>query len=146
MTIRTIALILGVLYMALGILGFVPPMLSVEPNASPDVGMLAMYGYLFGFFPVNFILNLAHLASGAWGIAAARSSGGARAYMRTMAVFCAALAVVGLIPAANSLFGIAPLHGHNVWLHGITAGAAGFFGFVWVAATGLGRLTRERLS
>ena len=32
-------------------------------------------------------------------------------------------------------FGIAPLQGHNVWLHGLTAIVAGFFGFVWVAAT-----------
>src|SRR4051812_21280723 len=109
MTIRTAALVLGVIYLALGVLGFLPPLLRTEPNAAPEVGLLAMYGYLFGFFPVNFMLNLAHLATGAWGVAASRTAGGARAYTRTVAVVYAILAVIGLVPEINSLFGIAPL-------------------------------------
>ena len=142
MTIRTVALVLGIVYVALGIFGFVPPLRSEVPNPAPDVGMLALYGYLLGFFPVNFILNLAHLASGAWGIAASRTTGGSRAYTRTMAVVYAILAIAGMIPEINTLFGIAPLQGHNVWLHGLTAIAAGFFGFIWVTATGALRSRR----
>jgi hypothetical protein len=136
MTIRTFALVLGILYLGLGIFGFVPPLVSAAPNPAPDVGMLALYGYLLGFFPVNFILNLVHLATGAWGVAASRGAGGARAYSRTVAVFYAILAVIGMVPEINTLFGIAPLQGHNVWLHGLTAIAAGFFGFIWAAAVG----------
>ena len=39
------------------------------------------------------------------------------------------LAVLGLIPATNTLFGFVPLHGHDVWLHAGTALIAAYFGW-----------------
>jgi hypothetical protein len=40
------------------------------------------------------------------------------------------LAVLGLIPGANTMFGLIPIFGNNVWFHGVTAAIAAYFGFV----------------
>jgi len=133
MTVRTFALIAGIAYLAAGILGFVPQLLSPPPADAPQVGITAFYGYLLGLFPVNFMHNLVHLAIGAWGIAASRAAAGARAYAKSLAVIYGILTVMGLIPGLNTMFGLAPIHGHDVWLHAATAIVAAYFG--WVART-----------
>jgi hypothetical protein len=45
---------------------------------------------------------------------------------------------MGLIPALNTLFGLAPIHGHDVWLHGGTAIIAAYFGWFAAASTETG--------
>ena len=50
--------------------------------------------------------------------------------MRAFAVSLALLTVMGLLPGFNVVFGLAPLFGHDVWLHGVEAVAAGYIGFV----------------
>jgi len=129
MTVKTFALIAGIVYLALGMLGFVPQLLTPVGDA-PPLRLAAYHGYLLGLFPVNFMDNLAHLAVGAWGIAAARSVGGAKAYSKTMATLLAVLTVLGLMPATNTLFGLIPIYGMDVWLHAGTAVAAAFCGWV----------------
>jgi hypothetical protein len=131
MTTRTFAFIIGIVFLALGLLGFVPALLTPPPARAPDLAITAFEGYLFGIFPVNYFLNLAHMALGAWGIAAARGTGGSRAYAKTLAVFCAAFAILGVTPAMKTLFGLAPFYGSDVWLHATTAVVAAFFGWVW---------------
>jgi hypothetical protein len=131
MTNRTFALIIGIVFLALGVLGFVPALLTPPPARAPDLAITAFEGYLFGIFPVNYFMNLAHMAIGAWGIAAARGTGGSRAYAKVLAAICAAFAIVGLTPALNTLFGLVPFYGADVWLHAATALAAAFFGWVW---------------
>jgi len=130
MTVRTFALIAGIAYLAGGLLGFVPQLVSPPPEGAPALGITAFYGYLLGLFPVNYMHNLVHLAIGAWGVAAARSFSGARTYSRTLAVLYGALAVLGLFPQTHTLFGLVPIHGHDVWLHAGTAVLAAFFGWV----------------
>ena len=80
-----------------------------------------LYGYLIGLFPVNILHTAVHLAIGVWGIAAWRSAGGARVYARSLAILYGVLAVMGLIPGLNTVFGLIPLHSHDVWLHAGTA-------------------------
>ena len=60
-------------------------------------------------------------------------SSGTRTYSKSLAVLYGILAVMGLIPMSNTLFGLAPLHGNDVWLHAVTAAIAAYFG--WVAKT-----------
>ena len=131
MTIRTFSLALGILYLGLGLLGFAPPLLSAISDSAPPLGITAFHGYLLGLFAVNFFLNLVHMATGAWGIAASRGAGGSRAYAKTMAVVYGLFAVMGLMPQVNTLFGLMPLYGNDVWLHAGSALAAAFFGWVW---------------
>jgi len=130
MTVKTFALIVGIAFLAAGVLGFVPAFVTPAPEQAPTLGVTAFHGYLLGLFPVNFMHNLVHLAVGAWGIAAARATGGARAYAKSLTVIYGGLAVMGLIPALNTVFGLVPIHGHAVWLHGGTALIAAYFGWV----------------
>ena len=131
MTPRNFALIIGIAYLVAGVLGFVPALLRPAPESAPHVGVTAFYGYLLGLFAVNLLHDAVHLAIGAWGISAARTATGARTYAKTLAVFYGTLAVLGLIPGLNTLFGLVPIHGHDVWLHAATALAAAYFGWAW---------------
>lgn len=129
MTARAFALAIGIVFLAIGVLGFIPPLVTPAPEQAPDVSFTYYYGYLFGFLPVNYFANLAHMAMGAWGITASRSAGGSRAYAKTIAVVSGALAIVGLVPVLNTIFGLVPVYGMDVWLHAIAAIAAAFFGW-----------------
>lgn len=97
-------------------------------GAAADVGEES-FGRLFGLFPVNALHNLFHILWGAVGLAAYRSFGGARNYARATAVVYGVLTVLGLIPGLNTMFGLLPLYGHDVWFHGLIALAAAYFGF-----------------
>ena len=81
-------------------------------------------------FPVNVLHNAVHILFGVWGLVAAGSLAGARLFARGVAVIYALLTVLGLIPATNTAFGLVPIYGHDVWLHGLLAVVAAYFGFV----------------
>ena len=63
----------------------------------------AFEGYLLGLFHVNVLHSLVHVLFGILGITMSRSF--------------------------NTVFGLIPIHGHDVWLHGITAASAAYFGW-----------------
>jgi hypothetical protein len=123
------ALFVGMVYISAGLLGLNPAALVPPPADAPAVKVGLLYGYLLGLFPVNLPHSLLHLAIGAWGLVAWRRVATARLFARTLAVFYAVLAVLGLVPALNTLFGLLPIHGHDVWLHAVTAGIAVYFGW-----------------
>ncbi|BAZ24314.1 hypothetical protein NIES4073_52070 [Kalymmatonema gypsitolerans NIES-4073] len=129
MRTRYFALILGIFILLLGLSGFVPNLLTL-PNNAPAIKVDAGYGYQLGLFPTNVIFNLIKVAVGALGIAAFWSFGFARSYAQIVAISYALLAVLGLIPGANTMFGLIPIFGNNVWFHGVTAAIAAYIGFV----------------
>lgn len=129
MLTRYFALAFGVIYLLVGILGFIPGLMT--PMTDPPLAVNAAYGRLFGLFPVNVVHNIVHLALGAWGIVAYRTFVASRAYSRSLAVIFAVLTIFGLIPGLSTLFGLAPLFGHDIWLHALTAIVAAYFG--WAA-------------
>ena len=57
---------------------------------------------------------------------------GARSYSKGLAVIYGVLAVMGLIPGLNTMFGLVPIHSHDVWLHAVDCDRRSVFG--WVAA------------
>lgn len=129
---RYFALIAGIIYALVGVLGFVPGTHPMPADgAAPDLIVDAGYGYLLGLFPVNILHNIVHLGIGVWGIAAYRSLGGAKLFARGLTILYALLAVMGLIPVLNTTFGLIPIFGHDVWLHAVTALVAGYFGFIY---------------
>lgn len=109
------ARLLGVVFLAVGVLGFFP-------QATPN-------GVLLGVFPVNTLHNIVHCALGLWGLAAGGTMAAAVMYMRALTLIYGLLAVLGLIPATNTLFGLVPLHGADVALHAAFAVIAAYFGF-----------------
>ena len=109
-------MIFGVVFLAVGIAGFVPRLLQ-DPAARWQWPAIKM---LLGLFPVNPLHNVVHILFGLWGLAASRSLGGAVIYARGVAIIYAVLAVAGLVPASTG-FGLVPLYGKDVWLHGAGA-------------------------
>jgi hypothetical protein len=128
MTTQRFALIWGILFLLAGVAGFIPPLLT--PPEQP-IAMNHMHGLLFGLFPVNVLHSLFHVAFGIWGIIASRSGfRAARLYAQVTAVVYAILVVLGFFPGLNTLFGLLPIHGHDIWLHAVLALPAFYFGFV----------------
>ena len=135
MSVKTFALFIGIVYVVAGVAGFIPALMGPVPADAPPVGVTSFYGLVLGLFPANFLHHLVHIALGAWGVAAARTLSGARSYSRSLAVIFGLLAVMGLFPTLNTTFGLIPLYGHDVWLHGGTALVAAFFGWVFKGST-----------
>ena len=128
MNIKTFALILGIIYIIVGIAGFIPPLLSTPP--APGVSITTLSGYLLGLFPVNILHTFGHLAIGVWGVSAYKDASAARNFARGVAIIYAVLTVFGLLPHLKTVFGLIPLYGHDIWLHALTAIVAAYFGFM----------------
>jgi hypothetical protein len=127
--LRRFALVFGIVFLAVGLAGFIPGMTA--PHTHPDVGVTAGLGLLFGLFPVNVLHNLAHVLFGAWGLLAARTDGASRAYGKGVAIGYGLLTVMGLLTPMNlhTVFGLVPIYGHDVWLHAGLAIVGAYFGF-----------------
>jgi hypothetical protein len=118
--VQRFAQVFGVIYLLVGVLGFVLPLL-LRP-------MPATWGpfsdYLFGLFAVNWLHDLAHLLIGVVGIAVYRSFSGSRAYAFALGVAYAALFLVGILTGGVGLGergGLLPLNGWDNVLHLLTA-------------------------
>jgi hypothetical protein len=105
-TTHTFALLAGIAYLALGVLGLIPG-----------------YGYFLGTPPVNLPLVAVHVALGLWGLVAWAGNASVTRYARSLALICGLLAAIGLIPVLD------PLHVNNLGLHALTAIAAAYFGW-----------------
>jgi len=136
MDIKRFTLIMGIIFLAVGALGFVPQLVT-QPVHSDPAG--ASHGLLLGLFPINGLHNLVHIAFGFWALWTYKEEERARTFCRTNSVIYGLLAVLGALPASKMLFGILPIYGHDVWLHGAIALATGYFGFVWHRHSQLGR-------
>ena len=144
--VRYFALIYGIVFLLVGILGFVPGMTHMH-EGSPDLAVEGPgHGYLFGLFHVNVLHNIVHLLFGIWGLAAFRAYGASRMYARGVAVIYALLGIFGLIPGLNTLFGLVPLHGNDVWLHFLLAIVAAIFGWAPVREEPIGTTDRPAVA
>jgi hypothetical protein len=133
MKIRKAALILGVVFLVLGLIGFLPGVTFVPGTTSHPTNMIYPdpgYGYIFGIFPTNYFHNAIGILVGLWGIAAYTSLGGSIAFHQLFTVIYGAQAILGLLPFTNTLFGMMPLYGGNIGLSLLAAAIAAFFGFV----------------
>ncbi|WP_166261247.1 DUF4383 domain-containing protein [Marinobacter salicampi] len=129
MAIRYFALVYGIVFLAVGILGFVPAFLSAHGLADPELAITAGSGLLLGLFPVNVLHNLVHIIFGIWGLVAYKALKPAVTYARAVAVVYAVFVVMGFIPVLQTTFGLVPLYGHNIWLHLILAAGGAYFGW-----------------
>jgi hypothetical protein len=129
MSTRTFALIFGIVFVLAGISGFVPGFLHPVHADAPPLSVSSGYGLVFGLLPVNILHNLVHLLFGVLGIIAFAGVFSPRAYAKIIAIFYGLLVILGLIPATNTLFGLVPIYGNDVWLHLVLGAIAGYFGF-----------------
>jgi hypothetical protein len=128
MNTRTFAMLFGIVFLAVGVLGFVPGMVQPLHDGHPDVSGNA--GQLLGLFPVNELHNAVHILFGLWGLAASRSLSGSVAYGRGVAIIYGILTIAGFIPDLNTLFGFVPLYGNDIWLHAVLALIGAYFGWM----------------
>jgi hypothetical protein len=126
MTTRTAALLFGVVFAVVGLLGFAP---APAPPDAPPLTVEHGHGLALGLFPVNILHNVVHLLFAVLGIAA-WAGGWARGYFQLLTVSYALLAIMGAIPGLNTTFGLVPIWGNDVWLHAVIAGVSAYFGFV----------------
>ena len=129
MSTRNFAMVFGIVFLLVGIAGFIPqvvePLHPEHPTVNPEGGLL------LGLFPVNAIHNAVHILFGLWGLAASRSLGGAVMYARGVAVIYLLLTILGMLaPPFSTLFGMAPLYQNDIWLHALLAVVAAYFGWV----------------
>jgi Domain of unknown function (DUF4383) len=134
---RYCALTIGILFLILGLAGFIPALVSlpgtsesyIPLDASPNA-YAAGFGYIFGLFPTNFLHNLVRCAVGLLGITSYTSASSARFFNRIFAIAYAALAIMGLLPLGKTFFGLMPLFGNNVLFNALSAIAATYYGIV----------------
>jgi hypothetical protein len=135
MNVTRFALVFGIIYLVVGVAGFIPPLLSAPDGTTQNLAVDTLHGNLLGLFPVNILHTLVHLAIGLWGVMAAKSIGASVTYARSIAAIYGVLAIMGLIPGLSTMFGLVPLHSHDVWLHAGSALVAAYFGFASKHAT-----------
>ena len=137
MNTQGFAKVMGWLFLLVGIFGFIPGFVQDPYPGAPSLAVNTGYGYLLGLFPVNVLHNLVHIGIGLGGLSAAGAFDTARLFARGLAVFYGLLAIMGLIPGLNTMFGLIPIFGHDVWLHAVTAAVAAYFGFGQAAGIGI---------
>jgi Domain of unknown function (DUF4383) len=130
-SVQKFALVFGIVYALVGVIGFVPGLLQPPPADAPRLAVGAAYGYLLGIFPVNAPHDLVHIVVGVLGVLAAGRLAAARLYCRVVAVVFALLTVMGLVPGLDTTLGLIPIFGADVLLHALTTVASAYFG--WVA-------------
>jgi len=113
--VQKAALLVGIAFLAVGILGFIPGITSNYDDmtfASHD-----SEAELFGIFQVSVLHNIVHLLFGVLGIAAARRIAASRTYLIAGGVIYLALWVYGLVIERDSDANFVPVNKADDWLH-----------------------------
>jgi hypothetical protein len=114
-TVQSAALLVGIVFLAVGILGFVP-------GITTHYGDLSFAGHdsgakLLGIFQTSILQNIIHLLFGLAGIAMARSWEGARTYLIGGGVIYLVLFVYGLFAHGNTSANFVPVNSADNVLH-----------------------------
>ena len=113
--IKTLAMVFGVVFLAVGILGFVPGVTNDDD-------------LLLGIFKVGVLHNIVHIASGVVALLAAIKADYAKLYFRVFGVVYAVVAVVGLVQS-DTVLGLIPINTADNVLHVVLAVAILAIGF-----------------
>ena len=119
---QTVALALGIVYTAVGVLGLLP-FLGGSYTQTPD--------NLLGFVPINLLHNIVHLVIGVAGLAAASSLTRARAYDQVVGVVLIAIGLFGVV--VSNPFNQLPIGGVDIAIHLLTGAVLAYFGFAAVS-------------
>ena len=121
---RTVALVLGAVYVLVGVLGFIPGIRTDEPGIG---GMTSAEGALLGIFPVNALHNIVHIVIGAALLYGSTARDNAIMVSRVVGVVYLVVGVVGFV--APDTFGLMLIGGADIYLHLLTAAVLLYIGF-----------------
>ncbi|EMY32493.1 hypothetical protein D477_019893 [Arthrobacter crystallopoietes BAB-32] len=113
--VRTAAMVFGVVFLLVGILGFIP-------GITTNYDQLGAAGHmseamLLGVFQVSILHNIVHLLFGIAGVALARSAMGAKNFLVWGGVVYLALWIYGLVIDQESVANFVPMNTADNWLH-----------------------------
>ncbi len=118
-TLQMAALLVGAVFLLVGILGFIPGITSDAPGKFAGEDSDAE---LLGLFSVSILHNIVHLLFGIAGIALARTWDGARTFLIGGGILYLVLWLLGLFGALDWL----PTNDADSWLHlGLGVGMVG---------------------
>jgi len=114
-TIRTAAMIVGVVFLLVGIMGFIP-------GITTDYDSLQFAGHeseakLLGVFQVSILHNIVHLLFGVAGLALARRADTARLYLVGGGAVYLLLFLYGLVIDHGGDANFVPVNAADNWLH-----------------------------
>jgi len=101
---KTLGMLFGLVFLAIGILGFVPGVTKDE--------------MLLGIFMVNTVHSIVHIASGAvFLIASMSGAGAARLWFQIFGLVYAVVAVMGFVVGNGMIFNLISNNTADTWLH-----------------------------
>ena len=119
--VKTLGMLFGIVFLAVGILGFVP---GVSAPGSDGMPML------LGIFMVNTAHSIVHIASGAvFLIASMSGAGAARLWFQLFGIVYAVVAVLGFMTPNGMLLGVISNNPADTYLHVGLAAAMLLIGF-----------------
>ncbi|SRR6266403_1900817 len=105
---KTLGMLFGIVFLAIGILGFVPGITKGE--------------MLLGIFHVNAVDSVVHIVSGAiFLFASMAGAGAARLWFQLFGVIYALVAVLGFMNGDKPILGLISSSTNNTWLHVVLA-------------------------
>ncbi|GGQ75104.1 DUF4383 domain-containing protein [Couchioplanes azureus] len=130
--VQTAALAVGVVFLLVGVLGFIP-------GITTGYDTMTFAGHesdaaLLGIFEVSVLHNIVHLLFGVAGVAMARTAPGARLYLLGGGAIYLVLWLYGLIIDHDSAANFVPVNTADDWLHFLLG----------IGMIGLGLLTTRR--
>ncbi len=133
---KRFALIGGIIMLAMGLFSLIPQLVG-SAQGLPALYVEQSYGLFLGLFPMNVLNKVALIIFGLAGIYAANKKftnlPASIKFSRWTFFVMGPLAILGLIPQTNTLFGYWPLFGNDIWLHAAFAVVGAYFGFALTA-------------
>jgi hypothetical protein len=118
---KTLGMLFGIVFLAVGILGFVPGVTTTGADGMP---------MLLNIFMVNTVHSIVHIASGVVFLLASMSgAGAARLWFQVFGVIYAVVAVLGFMTPNGMLLGLISNNPADTWLHVVLAVAMLAIGF-----------------
>jgi uncharacterized protein DUF4383 len=118
---KTFGMLFGIVFLAVGILGFVPGVTTTGSDGMP---------MLLGIFMVNTAHSFVHIASGVVFLLASMSgAGAARLWFQIFGAIYAVVAILGFMTPNGMLLGLISNNPADTWLHVVLAVAMLAIGF-----------------